>query len=142
MDKFQKQPPQTEDDRQDKTDSTCTSGENDGSRHKAQPTKGSKITSSDHFSFRQWNNQRQGKLMRLLLPLFGGHKRVRRLRVLRELNLVKKTCHSTVYVVTTYVMTNVLLHVLYCCATAVVVLFFNFLLIMILTTGQSVLQRI
>ena len=64
--------------------------------------------------------------MRLLLPLFGGHKRIRRLRVLRELNLVKKTCHSTVYVVTTYVMTNVFLCVLYCSATAIALLFFVF----------------
>ena len=73
------------------------------------------------------DNQGQGRRMRTLqlLPLFDGHEHVRTLWVLQQ-NLVKKTCPSTVYMVTTYVMTSVFLHVLYCCVTAVVVLFLHF----------------
>ena len=91
------------------------------------------------------DNQGQGRRMRTLqlLPLFDGHEHVRTLWVLQQ-NLVKKTCPSTVYMVTTYVMTSVFLHVLYCCATycSRCVVFTLHHLVMIVTTGHRFLLRL
>ena len=72
------------------------------------------------------------------LPLFDGHEQVRRLRVLRQLNLVKKTCRSTRSTWSPPTLRQMYFCV-YCCATAIVVLFFALHhLIMVLTTGLFV----